>query len=80
MEDTKKRNVFDYAVILLAIIGFSSLHFYPDFMEGYFSPILLSIVAFAFLTRVVGLVKKKSFGLHFIAFFFINHCRNIFTL
>ncbi|MEK4300325.1 hypothetical protein MKY30_13200 [Oceanobacillus sp. FSL W8-0428] len=75
MEDTKnakKRNPFDYALILLAIIGFASLFLYPDFMDVYFSPILLSIGALAFFTRLVVLVKNKTFGLHFIVFFLLT--------
>ncbi|WP_152655634.1 hypothetical protein [Oceanobacillus sp. CFH 90083] len=72
MEDNKKRSIFDYAAILLAIIGFASLFLFPNFMEGYFSLILLSIMALAFLTRLVVLVKKKSFGLHFIVFLLLT--------
>lgn len=83
LEDTKnakKRNPFDYALILLAIIGFASLFLYPDFMDVYFSPILLSIGALAFFYKISCFSEKQNIWLTFYCIFFINHCNDIFSL
>ncbi|GIO22693.1 hypothetical protein J11TS1_12740 [Oceanobacillus sp. J11TS1] len=75
MDDTKKtknRTIFDYSAMLLAIIGFISLFFYPSFMTEYFWLILLIILALAYATKLIDLVKKKSFGLHFILFLILT--------
>lgn len=72
LEDNKKRSVFDYAAILLAIIGFASLFFYSSFMDGYFWLILLIILTLAYVTKIIDLVRKKSFGLHFIVFLLLT--------
>lgn len=66
LDDNKKRTVFDYAAILLAIIGFVTLFFYPSFMDGYFWLILLIILALAYVTKIIDLVRKKLFGRRFI--------------
>lgn len=54
--------------MLLALIGFASLFFYPSFMDETFWLILLIILALAYATKLIDLVRKKSFGLHFIVF------------
>ncbi|MFD2828965.1 hypothetical protein [Corticicoccus populi] len=67
-----RRSIFDYAVILLAVIGFWSLFFYPAFMNQHFSILLSALLMAVFTFRTVNLARKKSFGPYFMFFLLLS--------
>lgn len=67
-EGARRRNIFDYIVIGIALLGFFIAYFLPAFFEGTFLTLFLTIFVLFFLTRVVVLIAKKSFGLHTVVF------------